>query len=130
MQQALSPFKKRVLEIVQVIPKGKVMSYGQIALYAGFPRASRQVGQVLRDHGEVEGVAWWRVVNQKGAISIKGNLTADRDLQKKLLEAEGVEVNDFQVDMGRYRFIATERQLKKFQLDEVYIEKTVLTYHL
>ncbi len=126
----MSPFKQKVMEVVNIIPRGKVVSYGQVAAYIGAPRAARQVGWILRQIGPQVDIPWWRVINQKGRISIDGNLHADRDLQKKLLEAEGIEVLDFQVDMGKYRFTANAQLLKKFQLDEKYIDKVMSTYHL
>ena len=96
-------FKQKVLKIVKLIPKGKVASYGQIALYADFPRGARQVGGILKQ--SAESVPWWRVINRDGLISIKGNWNADKNLQKKLLEAENIEVSDdFVVDMKKYRF--------------------------
>ena len=117
----MSPFKQKVIELVGMIPRGKVASYGQVALYIGTPRAARQVGWTLRQIGTETNIPWWRVVNQKGRISIDGNLHADKQLQSKLLEADGIEVNDFQVDMKRYGFIPNEKQLKNLQLNEEYI---------
>lgn len=123
MDVSLNSFKNKVIEAVSLIPPGKVASYGQVALYIGTPRAARQVGWILRESGEREGVPWWRVINQKGAISIKGNLTADRELQKKLLEAEGVAVSDeFIVDLGKFQFVPSDKELKKLQLSNLYID--------
>ncbi len=118
----MSSFKQKVLKTVSFVPFGRVVSYGQVAAYIGVPRAARQVGWILRGMGDVDDVPWWRVVNQKGRISISGNFHADRDLQKKLLEAEGIKVKDFQVDMGKYRFIASQELLKKMQLGDEYIQ--------
>jgi methylated-DNA-protein-cysteine methyltransferase related protein len=126
----MSPFTKKVIEIVRLIPAGKVVSYGQIALYIGSPRAARQVGWILRQIGADTSIPWWRVVNQKGRISIKGNFNADRELQKKLLESEGVEITDFSVDMGKYKFVAGSHFLKKLHLEEKNIDKIVSTYYL
>ena len=126
----MTPFKKKVIEVVSLIPPGKVASYGQVATYIGAPRAARQVGWILRQVGPEVNIPWWRVINQKGRISITGNFNADRDLQKKLLEADGVDVKDFQVDMEKYRFTANVKLLKRFQLDEKYIDKVMSTYHL
>ena len=104
MKQSSSPFKQKVIEVVSKIPHGKVASYGQVALYVGFPRGARQVGWILREFGDNK-VPWWRVINKSGVISIKGNWNADKDLQKKLLEAENVEVlDDFKVKIEKYRF--------------------------
>lgn len=119
----MTPFKNKVIEVVNLIPSGKVMSYGQVALYIGLPRAARQVGWTLREFGDNQSVPWWRVINKSGRISISGNLNADRDLQKKLLESEGVEDQDYQVDMGKYRFVPTTGFLKSLQLGENYIQR-------
>ena len=78
----MSPFTEKVVAIVRMIPQGKIASYGQVALYAGLPRAARQVGWVMRE--VQEDMPWWRVLNNKGRISIEGNWHADKHLQKKL----------------------------------------------
>lgn len=96
-------FKERVLRIIQSIPKGKVMSYGQVAAAAGSPRAARQVGGILRA-SSLDTLPWWRVINSQGYISIKGSFEATPELQKHLLIAEGVPVsNDMQVAMSVYQ---------------------------
>jgi methylated-DNA-protein-cysteine methyltransferase related protein len=101
-------FKNRVKLVVKKIPKGKVASYGQIAAFAGHPKAARQVGGVLRFADvEKEKIPWWRVVNNQGVISIKGHFVATKEMQKKLLEKDGILVDkDLKVDMGKYRWKA------------------------
>lgn len=118
----MSPFKQRVIDVVNQIPYGKVVSYGQVAAYVGVPRGARQVGWVLRQIEESVKLPWWRVINNTGRISIDGNLYSDKHLQKKLLEQEGIQIQeDFKLDIDHYRFIATDEQLKKFALEEEYI---------
>lgn len=56
-------FVEDVLRIVEQIPSGHVMTYGDIAHAIG-SRAPRQVGQVLAHYGKT--VAWWRVVPASG----------------------------------------------------------------
>lgn len=58
-----TPFAERVLDLVERIPPGKVMSYGDVAEYLeeGGPR---QVGRVMSTWGG--GVPWWRVVHADG----------------------------------------------------------------
>ena len=98
-----SEFAKSVISAVRAIPKGKVVSYGQIAAKIGSPRAARQVGTILR-HSELGSLPWWRVVNNQGYISIKGNFTANAQMQKELLENEGVEVSkNYTLDIKKYR---------------------------
>ena len=101
-----SKFKASVIQLIKKVPKGRVVSYGQVASAAGSPRASRQVGAILRGLDlSGRGVPWWRVVNNKGIISIKGNWTATKELQAFLLIKEGVMVSDkFSLEIEKYRF--------------------------
>lgn len=98
-------FPEKVIEAIKKIPKGRVVSYGQVASYCGSPRASRQVGWSLRRLDGDNRLPWWRVINKAGYISIKGNEIATPLLQKNFLESEGVEVSeDFRVDMKKYNY--------------------------
>ncbi len=103
----METFRQKVIFLIKKIPKGKVVSYGQVAAAVGSPRAARQVGGVLRgmDDSEYKAVPWWRVINNQGILSIKGNWTATKELQRSLLIKEGVEVTqNFTVDMQTYRY--------------------------
>ena len=62
---AVSDFAARVLDVVETIPAGQVMSYGDIAEYLG-EGGPRQVGRVMTLWGG--GVAWWRVVHANGSL--------------------------------------------------------------
>lgn len=64
-EPAVSDFAARVLDVVETIPAGKVMSYGDIAEYLG-EGGPRQVGRVMTLWGG--GVAWWRVVHANGSL--------------------------------------------------------------
>lgn len=99
-------FKQKVLKFVNKVPKGKVVSYGQVAAAIGSPRAARQVGWTLASlDGSGLKIPWWRVVNSKGYLSIRGNLQAEKQMQKAYLESEGVEVSaELVVDMEKYRY--------------------------
>lgn len=120
----MSPFKKRVIEITRLVPEGKVVSYGQVALLAGVPRGARQVGWILNSTEGDNSLPWWRVINNQGKITIKGTKYNDKSLQKKLLEAEGILVSqDFTLDIETYRFIPTLEFVQKMQLPEEYIKK-------
>lgn len=123
----MSEFQKKVIELIRLIPYGNVASYGQIALYAGMPRAGREVGWTLRQ--VKEDMPWWRVVNNSGRISIDGNMEADKDLQKKLLEAEGIAIeDDYTFAIEKYRWIMSEEMLMKLQLPEEYIQRVMAKY--
>lgn len=81
-------YRERVYVIVRDIPKGKVMTYGQLAGLLGEGYTARTVGYVM--HGaDTENVPWQRVINSQGKCST-GRLTIPVNLQQELLEAEGV----------------------------------------
>jgi methylated-DNA-protein-cysteine methyltransferase-like protein len=86
----LSERVERILAVLHSIGPGEVVTYGDIADDAGYPRQSRFVGRVLATT-DAE-VPWWRVVNATGRL-VPGN---ERE-QSALLRAEGVEVRDGKV---------------------------------
>ncbi|RPF47251.1 methylated-DNA-protein-cysteine methyltransferase-like protein [Hydrogenoanaerobacterium saccharovorans] len=86
-------FYEKVYQIVQMIPAGRVASYGQIALMAGNPKASRAVGYALHVNPLPGVIPCHRVVNREGRLA-PGFAFGGQDEQKKLLEAEGVDVDD------------------------------------
>lgn len=98
-------FKQRVLKIIAAIPRGRVMSYGQVAAVAGSPRAARQVGGILRHYDGDDSLPWWRVVNNAGHISIKGNFVATPARQRHLLIDEDIPVSkEYSLDIESYRW--------------------------
>ncbi|MFC1780507.1 MGMT family protein [Patescibacteria group bacterium] len=95
-------FNKKVYKAVLRIPYGKVTSYGFIATLIGKPRSSRQVGWALMNIPDGCDIPWWRVINSKGFISIK-NPNVPKDIQKQLLEKEGLKVSDkYMVDLDKH----------------------------
>ncbi|OGM81435.1 hypothetical protein A2393_02520 [Candidatus Woesebacteria bacterium RIFOXYB1_FULL_41_13] len=96
-------FFERVYAVVRKIPEGYVMSYGQVALILDMPRAAREVGWALSRVEDRDMVPWWRVVNNKGRVSIKGQYSAEE--QRQLLLQEGIKVSkDFTFEIEKYRF--------------------------
>jgi methylated-DNA-protein-cysteine methyltransferase related protein len=85
----MTPFTEKVITIINAIPVGKVMTYGQIARLAGSPRAARQVVRILHSMSQNHHLPWHRVINSKGEIGL-----LDDGEQKFLLESEGVEVSN------------------------------------
>lgn len=107
-------FRERVIEAIKEVPKGKVVSYGQVAAVAGSPRAARVVGGILRA-SDLDSVPWWRVINNKGEISIKGSFEATKVLQKQLLEREGIIVtNSFSLNIEKYRYKPSKGELARY----------------
>jgi methylated-DNA-protein-cysteine methyltransferase-like protein len=98
MTRVDSEFRTRVYEIVAQIPKGKVMTYGQVAAMAGAAWAAWEVGQIA--HTGPSDLPWQRVVNKQGGLA-KG-YPGGYEGHKKDLEAEGIEVNEeYKVDIGK-----------------------------
>ncbi len=91
MQHPDQNFRKMVYKLVAQIPKGRVMTYGQIAALCGKPRAARIVGGIAH-HGD-ENLSWQRVVHKDGSLAI--GYPGGVDGQKQVLEAEGVDVNEY-----------------------------------
>jgi alkylated DNA nucleotide flippase Atl1 len=92
----VTPFARRVLDAVDRIPRGKVLSYGDVAELVGAGSA-RAVGTVMSRHGGE--VPWQRVVHADGTCA-----THKSQRQLALLKAEGVPVVGDRVDMTRARW--------------------------
>ena len=107
-----SGFFSHVWDIVKQIPKGKVVSYSQIAVLLGSPRAARTVGWALHAIPADMDIPWHRVLNSKGRISIDCR-EHDPTIQQELLEQEGVVFSaDGYVDMNVYQWRPTAEELQ------------------
>ena len=80
---------RRIYAVVSRIPRGRVASYGQVAVLAGLPGRARQVGHALSSLPAGSSVPWHRVVNASGAVSDRG-IPGAAGFQRHLLEEEGV----------------------------------------
>ena len=92
---------QQIYEIVCMIPRGKVATYGQIAMLLGNPRMSRVVGYALHVNPDPDNIPCHRVVNKQGEVS-RAFAFGGRNRQRELLEKEGVEFIGEQVDMEKY----------------------------
>jgi methylated-DNA-protein-cysteine methyltransferase-like protein len=93
---ASTSFRARVLAVVRRIPRGRVATYGDVAELAGFPRAARAVGTVMRTCSDPS-VPCHRVTGAAGAL---GGFGQSPQLKRDRLRAEGVTV--------------VERRIRKF----------------
>ncbi|MEW5720896.1 MAG: MGMT family protein [Chloroflexota bacterium] len=94
-----SNFFCRVYALVRQVPRGRVVTYGQIARALGAPRAARTVGWAMRDCPEH--VPWQRVVNARGEISLRP--TSGYYEQRARLKEEGVRFNRAgRIDLKQY----------------------------
>jgi methylated-DNA-protein-cysteine methyltransferase-like protein len=99
-------YRERVFRIVRSIPRGRVMTYGQIAEILGEGYTPRTVGFVM--HSSNDKTPWHRVINAQGGCSTRG-LVLPHDKQQRMLEAEGVSFNERgRCDLQRYLWIPGE----------------------
>lgn len=97
MSEADFGFRERVEVVVAQIPRGRVMTYGQIAALCGNARAARIVGGIA--HFGDPALPWQRVVNKQGGLA--QGYPGGRSGHKQVLEAENVQVSeDMQVDVN------------------------------
>src|ERR1700752_260550 len=91
-------FRQRVEAVVAQIPRGRVMTYGQLAAICGNARAARIVGGIA--HFGDPDLPWQRVVNKQGGLA--SGYPGGRAGHKQVLEAEGVAVSDdYLVDVAK-----------------------------
>ncbi len=97
----LSVFEK-IYEVVSKIPKGRVATYGQVAMLAGNPRWARVVGYALHNNPKPFIIPCHRVVNRKGKLA-SAFAFGGEDAQRELLEKEGIVFReDGTVDLRLY----------------------------
>jgi len=103
----------KIYAVVRRIPVGKVATYGQVAELAKLARQPRLVGYALfslRD-AEDDGLPWHRVVNARGEISYSPARQKADQLQRVLLESEGVVFNERgRINLKEYRWQPAVRQ--------------------
>ncbi len=93
---------RRVHGVVARIPRGRVVTYGQIARYLGMHHGARTVGWAMSECPD--DLPWHRVVNTQGRISTRAHPFAT-SLQRALLEDEGVIFDDEgRIDLARFRW--------------------------
>ncbi len=94
-------FFDRVYDAVSAIPRGRVLTYGQVARLVGVPRGARAVGWALRalEPQREHRVPWHRVVGAGGRVSPRAG--PGPALQRRLLRAEGVRFHSGLVDIAR-----------------------------
>ena len=90
-------FFEQVYQVVRLVPRGRVTSYGTIAAYLGSKGSSRMVGYAMNGaHNVHPPVPAHRVVNRQGLLTGKYHFESPSRMQE-LLEAEGIQVQNDQV---------------------------------
>ena len=93
-------FKEDVYRLSRKIPKGKVVTYGQLAKLAGNPKAARAVGIFMKSHPAIPKIPCHRVVGSDGSLTgftAKGGIW----IKKKMLIKEGVHFKKDKIDLVR-----------------------------
>ncbi len=96
-------FFEQVYQVCELIPEGRVTSYGAIARYLGAARSSRMVGWAMNASHSRPEVPAHRVVNRIGMLTGKQHFDSPTAMKERL-ESEGVSVTDDQVDDFSSRF--------------------------
>ena len=97
-------FFERVYEFVKKVPKGKAVTYGDVARAIGAPRCARQVGWALHCNPQQGVIPCHRVVFADGSLT-SGFAFGGIDIQKAMLLSEGVEVSDdYKINLKKFRW--------------------------
>ena len=94
---------QKVYDYLTTIPKGKVVTYGQIAKAIGNRGLSRLVGTALHNNPDGKKYPCFKVLNSKGELA-EDFVFGGAEVQKKLLEEDGIEVKDNRVDLKKYQW--------------------------
>lgn len=103
MNKSLKELADETYEYLTLIPKGKVVTYGQIAEHLGNRGLARVVGHILHNNPSEELFPCYKVVNSAGKLApsfVFGGI----DEQKRRLERDGIEVVGDKVDLKKYRW--------------------------
>ncbi len=96
--------QEKVYKYLMTIPKGKVVTYKQIAEYLGNARLARVVGNILHNNPNELKYPCYKVVNSKGKLA-SNYAFGGIQKQKEKLESENIEVINNRVDLKKYKYI-------------------------
>jgi methylated-DNA-protein-cysteine methyltransferase-like protein len=108
----MSDFYEKVYALVRKIPKGRAMSYGDIAEYLGTKGSARTVGYAMNHaHTISPAVPAHRVVNRNGLLTGKHHFGSPTMMQQ-LLENEGIIILDDQIqDFEKVRWLPKKKEI-------------------
>lgn len=98
----ITPISQRVYYYLRTIPKGKVVTYGQIAEYLGNKKMCRAVGNILHANPLPDYYPCYKVVNAKGLLAKNFGLGIEE--QKRRLEKDGIKVENYRVDLKVFQW--------------------------
>ncbi|NNJ66211.1 MAG: methyltransferase [Xanthomonadales bacterium] len=94
---------RAVWQVVEGIPPGHVLTYGEVARLAGMSRAARRVSLAMRRAPRGRNLPWHRVVNAQGKISLPPDSSGYRQ-QRERLESEGVVFLNGKIDLDKFGY--------------------------
>jgi methylated-DNA-protein-cysteine methyltransferase-like protein len=109
-------YRERVYRLVRRIPRGRVMTYGQIAVILGQGYTPRTVGFVMHGADEKQ-TPWHRVINSQGRCST-GGVVLPTDKQQRMLEAEGVKFTGGRCDLETFGWQAKSKKIGKTETEK------------
>ena len=93
--------KEKIYAVLNMIPAGKVISYGQLASLAGLPRAARLAGAILGQLPKDTSLPWHRVIKANGRIAFAEGSPAFKRQKQRLLD-EGIAVADGRIKLSQF----------------------------
>ncbi|MGE8542223.1 MGMT family protein [Acinetobacter sp. ANC 3813] len=97
---------RQILAVIDLIPRGQVACYGQVARLAGLPKHARLVGYVLKHVAADADLPWHRVINSQGKISLSKLDEYGYNVQQQKLLEEGIAVLAGKIDLKKYQWKA------------------------
>lgn len=94
---------QKVYEYLTTIPKGKVVTYKQVAVSVGNKGLARVVGNILHKNPDENKYPCYKVLNSKGELA-EAFVFGGKEIQKGKLEKEGIKVIDGRVDLSLYQW--------------------------
>lgn len=94
-------FRQKIFQVLMAVPKGKVVTYGQVAELAGLGKGGRLVGTALRGLPADTNIPWHRVINAQGKISLP---EPGAGIQKERLRSEQIWIHNGRIDLGKYQW--------------------------
>lgn len=104
-------FFENVFDVVRLIPKGRVTSYGAIANYLGTPKSSRMVGWAMNTAHKHKNIPAHRVVNRNGLLTGKHHFSNENEMEIRL-NAENIQVKNDMVQNFKAVFWDPSVELK------------------
>jgi methylated-DNA-protein-cysteine methyltransferase-like protein len=92
--------------ILKRVPRGRVITYAQLARMAGLPGGARTAGRAMASCPQGRGIPWHRVVGAGGRILVREPYAS---LQRRLLEGEGTESSGARIDLERHSWVCAKK---------------------